>query len=107
MRNAKQYITAQVRQLQPGQEIRVSDLLLKEIHGMNYNGAIFSPADIVLGGIIGSAYEFGYREDYATRSIVFFRLEKPLTDGRQTFVDPDRRDWYAYDGTFYTHKNEA
>lgn len=56
---------------------------------------------MVLESIVGSAYEFWYWEDQMSGNVTFGRLEKPLDDGRRTFVSPDRRDFYRRDGIYW------
>lgn len=76
--------------LKPGEKIKVAGILIDQ-----------ASLDFVLDGIAGSAYEYGYLKPW-TRPDLFkdwllFRLEKPLNDGRRTYVSPDRRHLFDLD----------
>lgn len=101
-----------VRRLGPGQRVNFSREILYEgsrqglEHFMSPSGQ--TTADLVLENIVGSAYEYGYFEppDLPGRDITFYRLERPLKDGRRTYVSPDRREHFHFDGLFYIPKHE-
>ena len=89
----------------PGQELRVTQRELQRIGESSLLGPLIgegNTADRVLENIIGSSYEYGYREDLLTRDVVFYRLNRPLEDGRRTYVSPDRREYFERgpDGTY-------
>lgn len=88
----------------PGQEVRVSRHIIQDMSGGMFADfmGVFPAADRILGYIIGSSYEYGYRVDPESGDIIFYRLEKPLEDGRRSFVDPDRRHLFTkrLDGTY-------
>jgi hypothetical protein len=87
---ALEFIVTCVGRLEPGQRIDFSDSELREIETLHHNGATFTPADRVLENIIGSSYEFRYTTALNGR-VTFERLSAPLTDGRRSYVSPDRR----------------
>lgn len=88
----------------PGHEIRVSRHIMQDLAGGMFADfmGIFPAADRILGHIIGSSYEYGYRVDPESRDTIFYRLEKPLEDGRRSFVSPDRMHLFTSrsDGTY-------
>ena len=105
----KSRIAGAVALLQPGEEIRfkVADLELdphlSTPHG--YNGSRWEYPDNVLESIVGSGYSLGYRMDWARNEVVFFRLRGSLENDpadRRSYVSPDRRTFYRYDGQLYT-----
>lgn len=53
-----------VSSLKPGESIEFYERgLLLAIPGYRYNGVFFTPADRVLENIIGSGFEFNYRQN--------------------------------------------
>ena len=89
---------------EPGQSVIVTRHIMQEMSGCIISDFMgeFSAADRILGHIIGSSYEWSYRVDPASGNTIFSRMEKPLEDGRRTFVDPDRRHLFTKlaDGTY-------
>lgn len=84
-------IIRQVASLKPGFEIKIDrNELADEIGGRHYNGAYFTPADNILENIIGGSYEYGYDIIPKSGDVIFYRLDKPLENGR-TYTSPDRR----------------
>lgn len=92
------------RMCKPGQEVRISRGIMREMSCGIFEDfmGIFPAADRILGHIIGASYEWGYKIDHESGDTIFFRLEKPLEDGRRTCVAPDRRHLFAErsDGTY-------
>lgn len=99
MSDALTYLRDTVRRLKPGQEIRVTWGLLKQVPQGYFNEV--APADQVLRGIVGSAYEFTHREDPENQTTVFGRLKEPLPTHQRTFVDPDRAHFFEKRGDVY------
>ena len=96
-------IARQIQAMKPGQCVRVSQgtmrLLSDPIMENHYR---FPIKDWILEHIVGASFEFGYHEDLATGDINYFRLPQPLTDGRRSYVSPDRRDRFRkrFDGIY-------
>jgi len=84
-----------IRQLKPGEQCKVDRLELRQIAPPINIGATWEPPDRVMENIIGSAYEFQYWEDRKNGTVYFRRLREPLTDGRRSYVSPDRRDYFV------------
>lgn len=99
MSDALTYLRGEVRKLKPGQEIRVSWSFMKHIGPDGWRSV--PPAERVLEGIVGSAYEFTHREDHEKRVTVFGRLKEPLPTHQRTFVDPDRAHFFEKRGDVY------
>jgi hypothetical protein len=85
--NELNMVREQVKAMQPGQQLAVSPAVL-----MFRTMPPWNPADMVLDGICGSAYEFYYYRDDRTGNIVFCRKIKPFPPdcGRMSYVSPDR-----------------
>lgn len=82
-------ICKDVDRMKPGQYLRVSLFELREIPSYWHNEAEFTPADRVLGNIVGSAYTHSYQIDYEQAYVTFMRHEeKP---GVRHYASPDRR----------------
>ena len=94
-----------VADLKPGEQIDIDegemDLDRTIRPPFRHNGAFWTLADNVLEGIVGSAYEYGYFRRPQDRVVTFFRLKEPLTDGSLSYVSPDRRQHFSYDGAIY------
>ena len=78
-----------VASMKPGERLVLRHHDLCNATGYHYNGAWFSPADRVLGNILGSSRTHSYYHCPRTGDIIFVRHEK--TD-RRTYTDPDRRE---------------
>lgn len=89
-----QHIRRIVAQLKPGESIRV-DLDLIRGTGMYYNGGAWRPADMVLEGVIGSAYGWSYTIDPCSLVAIFSRRAVP--DGARTYISPDRTEFFFRD----------
>lgn len=92
-----------VKSLLPGQSVQVN---LRELEWdfpyRRHNGAVFTPPDNLLESVVGSSYEYGYSVNFMDRTVTFFRLEKPLEqDGVFSYVSPDRRHHYRFDGRLF------
>ena len=80
-----------VRAIPPGCRLQLNAAELKEMVGRPTPG--WNPADQVLSGIIGAAWEYWYTYDQETPTVTFYRRPEPLTDERfRTYVEPDRRE---------------
>lgn len=91
-----------VKRLLPGQSIKIDRRELElDYHYMRHNGAEFNPADCLLENIVGSSYEYGYRVDFLSGSIEFFRLNEPIKSDDRSYVSPDQRKYYRFDGRIY------
>ena len=105
----KSRIAGAVALLQPGERLSVPLLSLLSDPGLRpsfrHNGVTFELPDNVLESIVGSGYSLGYRMDWARNEVVFFRLRGSLENDpadRRSYVSPDRRTFYRYDGQLYT-----
>ena len=97
-----------VKSLQPGQRV---DICCRELEldfpSYQHNGATFSPPDCLLENIIGSAFEYGHYPNPVDRTVVFFRLEKPIEKfDTFSYIAPDRRQNYSYDGSLYRRNSK-
>lgn len=96
------HVRAAVRRLKPGEQLRVTYSVLRDCEPPTWLAHIVgTAADQILSGIIGSAYELWYQEDPLDRVFTFGRLDRPLEDGRRTYVAPDRRHLYQQTGRFW------
>jgi hypothetical protein len=78
-----------VDRMRPGECLKVSVWEMRlEIASYEYNGATFTPADRVLGNIVGSAYTHSYSLAPLGETVTFRRHEDT---GKRHFIDPDRR----------------
>lgn len=79
----------QIANLRVGEAIQftVPELELR-IGSYEYNGALFTPADQILGNIVGSYYTHSYRLDYDHNIVTFYRHEDT---GELRYMDPDRK----------------
>lgn len=101
--NSIDHIKRAVARLEPGQQIKVSRHLLRDCEPPAAFAWITkeTAADRILENIVGSAYEFWYEEDPMDGNMLFGRLKEPLTDGRRTYVSPDRRHDYRKEWRFW------
>ncbi len=104
----QKYTLHSVTSLKPGQSISICWNLLKaDFPAERHNGVVFSPPDRLLENIIGSAYEYGYNTDPLKNRVVFFRLEKPITEADAlVYVSPDRRQYYSFSGSLYRRNDK-
>ncbi len=86
-------LAKEIQKLKPGQRIEIGQFMLDDI--VPIPG--WTIEDSVMENIVGSSYEFRY---WITErgGTVFERLSEPLTDGRRTYVSPDRRYRFRSDG---------
>lgn len=87
-RRALEHWVERVSQLKPGQLLYVYPHDLQDIQSHEHNGATFSPADRILGNIVGSAYTHSYSMHPSGRFVTFERHEDT---GVVWHRDPDRR----------------
>ena len=80
-------LCAEIDAMNPGDACTVDRSLLREIPSLWYNDAQFTPADHILGNIVGSAYTHSYSVDHASGNITFYRHENT---GKRRYTDPDR-----------------
>lgn len=100
-----EYLRQQVKAMRPGDEMQFArDLLMIPVPPP------WSPADWILEGICGSAYEFSHRRNEITGNVIFRRRKKPLigNDGLRTYVSADRRQYYQqrFDGLWERKENK-
>jgi hypothetical protein len=60
--------------------------------------------DEIMENVVGSSYDIIVNDNPITRTVTFKRLERSLTHA-QTYVSPDRRHLFTYDGMYY-HRNK-
>jgi hypothetical protein len=82
------YWCRKVAEMKPGQFLQVDVRELDDIPSYEHNDATFTPADRILGNIVGSAYTHSYRVALDSRSVTFARHEDT---GERRHEDPDRR----------------
>lgn len=82
------YWCRKVDSMSPGQRLNVSWYALRDICSYEHNGATFTPADRILGNIVGSAYTHSYHIDHERQCVTFMRHEDT---GKRHYEDPDRR----------------
>jgi hypothetical protein len=96
-RKALDFAVTTVAALKPGEEVCISSRELDDIPSCEHKGFTWRAPDRVLEHIIGSSYEFGYREDRLNRSVIFYRLTRPIADdapfSEHPYLSPDRRPW--------------
>src|SRR5687768_2560380 len=88
-------IAATVSRLKPGMRILIDRAILNDAV---YPLPGWTPAEWVMEQILGAAYEFRHWVDPQSGNVFFERLEAPLKDGRRTYVSPDRRHLFEFDG---------
>lgn len=94
--NRRQDILRIITSLKPGEYIEFSRqelyrILVIEIHPAFSRLTSRNPLDGLMESIIGSAYEYSYREIFDSDNIRFERRLKPLENGLRTYVSFDRR----------------
>lgn len=80
--------------MKPGEQLDVSENAVQSPLYPFDNFLGMSPWDRVLENVIGSGYEYSYERIPERHIVRFKRLDKPLTNGRRTYVSPDRRHLY-------------
>lgn len=75
--------------VKPGEQLEISYHNFKRINDSPKPG--WSPQEWVLEYIVGSAYAWRVFINYERDSVIFKRLQEPLTNGQKTYVSPDRR----------------
>lgn len=107
--NSFDFIKREVARLKPGQQIKVSCNVIRDCEPPSSFARISQETepDRILESITGSAYEFWYEEDPIDGNFLFGRLNKPLTDGRRTYVSPDRRHYFRKDWRFCSPLNNS
>lgn len=110
MNTAFAFILDALRRMKPGEWFCISKSVLCEIRPIpmvGLPGPLWYAEDQVLEKIAGSAYEYFYTndtlQDFEGFQSTFYRLKSPLpaSDGRRTYVSPDRRHYYTKQGCFY------
>lgn len=82
------YWCRKVSQLEPGQCLDIAMRELADIPSFEHNDATFTPADRILGNIIGSNYTHSYQVHPSGSKVTFTRHED---NGMVRSTDPDRR----------------
>lgn len=82
------YWCRKVADLEPGQRLDIDMKALQDIPSYEHNGATFTPADRILGNIIGSAYTHDYQVHISGQYVTFARYEDT---GARRWAAPDRR----------------
>jgi len=101
------FVVSQVASMKPGQCVRVDRFTMRDIPTSPFVGwSEWRAPDRVLDRIMGSAYEFGYTVDSLAGYVTFWRLAQPLTDGRRSYVEPDRRDFFEREGDLWRLKSK-
>jgi hypothetical protein len=80
------YVCQQVASMKPGEcfEIHMRDL--RQVGSFEHNDALFTPADRVLGNIVGSAYTHSFDVNEMKGTVTFRRHEDT---GERRYKDPD------------------
>lgn len=100
--SALQYVVDAVAKLEPNQRVSMTKELIDDIGLFEYGGFTWNGADQVLEGIKGAAFEYSYRFDQETEMYWFYRWPAlPMDGDKRTYVSPDKRSGYAFDGRFY------
>lgn len=85
------YLREAVQQMKPGDRCEFSrDLLMFPVPPP------WTPADWILEGIVGSAYEFSHYKKIETGNVIFRRWQEPLPpeSGLRHYVSADKRDFF-------------
>lgn len=83
------YICRAVDAMEPGECFAIDMRDLSDAtYSYEHNGVTFTPADRVLGNIVGSGYTHSYEIEPMGRKVIFRRHVKT---GERTHYDPDRR----------------
>lgn len=80
------YWCRKVAAMKPGERLEVDRRDLQDIPSYEHNFATFTPADRILGNIVGSAYTHSFRIRPDNGHIVFERHEET---GKRFYHDPD------------------
>lgn len=104
--DALQFIVREVERLSPGQCITISRFVLMDIRSTSFFdlfGSSFDPVDRIMENVVGSSYSIQVHRNDMKRTVTFERLKKPLdpNSGILTYVSPDRRDYYNFNGMFW------
>jgi hypothetical protein len=86
-----EWTAAQVRQMEPGESLTVSGIILRDAPPFEHNGARWQPEEQVLEKIIGSVFEYSTSMDPMTRDVTFYRHPEPCPEGTYRWISPDRR----------------
>lgn len=80
------YMCRKVASLKPGECLDVDIRELRDIPSFDHNDATFTPADRILGNIVGSAYTHSF-DINPIRGVVTFRRHE--NTGERRYKDPD------------------
>lgn len=86
-----QYCCDLVRKLEPGQAITIEESLLSEIGFaplVGIMGPMWNPVEQIMENVVGSAWEIRTTENFADRSVTFYRCREPSES--PMYVSPDR-----------------
>lgn len=103
---ALQCFVREVERIPPGQCITISRFALMDIRSasvFDLFGSSFDPVDRIMENVIGSSYSIVVHRNDMKRTVTFERLKEPLdpSSGMLTYVSPDRRDYYNFNGMFW------
>ena len=87
-------IIQEVQRLKPGESINYSRDVLSLLPERYYKFYTFTAIEQIMGNVVGSSYNTIVRDYPMNDYVIFTRLAYKLPEGVQTFVDPDRRDYY-------------
>lgn len=100
-------LARKIGSIKPGQWFTIDkdrlQLLAPPMHLTGPLGPLWESAELVMENIIGSATTFRYWENPEGTQVTFEHLKQPLTDGRRTYVSPDRRDRFTKDSAGFYH----
>lgn len=99
MNNTLRWITSEVSRLKPRESITINRNLLGKVHAM----PPWTPPERVMENVIGSSYDI-VMDATPYGDVRYTRLQKPLADGRRTYVSPDRRHYFTFDGMYWSHR---
>lgn len=99
------FILQEIQAIRPGEHLNITEGVVNDLFPAANLAGPFGPrwsaVDRLMESIVGSAYEFRIQRDRENGYIVVKRLETPLTDGRRTYVSPDRRYRFTCDSDGY------
>jgi hypothetical protein len=80
------HMCKQVASMKPGEYLEVHMSELWQISSFDHNDATFTPADRILGNIVGSAYTHSFDVNPMKGTVTFMRHENT---GQRRYKEPD------------------